>query len=71
MRALDPLLYTAVGVAAMTTPPFPNIVPMQVEGLATGLVFLAGTAYLWLAYAERHTPGPPVIPDRARAPYPM
>jgi hypothetical protein len=45
---------------------------MQVEGVATGLVFLAGTAYLWLAYAERPTPHPPVVvPDRARAPFPM
>jgi hypothetical protein len=35
-----------------------DLVPMQVEGVATGLVFLTGTAYMWLAYAERPAPLP-------------
>ena len=72
LRSLDPLLYALVGAAAVTSLPIANVVPMQVEGAATGLVFLAGTAYLWLAYAERPTPRPPAAaPDRARAPFPM
>ena len=58
LRALDPLLYAGVGVAAVTSLPLGKLVPMQVEGVATGLVFLAGTAYLWLAYAERPAPLP-------------
>ena len=65
---MDPLLYALVGVAAVTTLPFANVVPMQVEGMATGLVFLSGTTYLWLAYAERPTPRAEVIaPERAGA----
>jgi hypothetical protein len=69
---VDPLLYALVGVAAVTTLPFPNVVPMQVEGLATGLVFLSGTAYLWLAYAERPVPRPQgLAPERARAAFPI
>lgn len=59
MRAADPLLYLLVGVAAVTSLPVGNLVPMQVEGVATGLVFLTGTAYLWIAYAERPVPAPP------------
>jgi hypothetical protein len=58
LRALDPLLYGGVGVAAVTSLPLGKLVPMQVEGVATGLVFLTGTAYLWLAYAERPAPLP-------------
>jgi hypothetical protein len=58
LRAVDPLLYVLVGVAAVTSLPLGNLVPMQVEGVATGLVFLTGTAYLWLAYAERPAPLP-------------
>ena len=55
LRALDPVLYAFV--AAVTSLPL-GLVPMQIEGVATGLVFLAGTAYLWLAYAERSAPLP-------------
>ena len=61
LRALDQLLYAGVGVAAVTSLPLGNLVPMQVEGVATGLVFLMGTAYLWLAYAERPAPLPAPI----------
>src|SRR6185312_12779215 len=64
LRALDPLLYVLVGVAAVTSLPL-GLVPMQIEGMATGLVFLAGTAYLWLAYAER----PATLPAPTRVPH--
>ena len=64
LRALDPLLYVLVGVAAVASPPL-GLVPMQIEGMATGLVFLAGTAYLWLAYAER----PATLPAPTRVPH--
>ena len=57
LRALDPGLYAFVGVAAVTSLPL-GLVPMRIEGVASGLVFLAGTAYLWLAYAERPAPLP-------------
>jgi hypothetical protein len=64
LRALDPLLYVLVGVAAVASPPL-GLVPMQIEGMATGLVFLAGNG---LPVARlRRTPGrpcphPPVYP---------
>lgn len=52
LRALGPVLYLLVGAAALVPGPLGGLVPLQLEGIATGLVFLAGLGYVWLAYAE-------------------
>jgi hypothetical protein len=59
LQGAAPLLYTLVIGAALVPVPLGGLVPLQVEGIATGLVFLAGIAHLWLAFAE--APPRPVI----------
>ena len=50
---LDPLLYAFVVVIAFVPGPVGALTPLQLEGLATGLLFLTGLCYVWLAFAER------------------
>jgi hypothetical protein len=55
----EPLFWRVAALLAVAVTSLPlGLVPMQIEGMVTGLVFLAGTAYLWLAYAERPAPLP-------------
>jgi hypothetical protein len=71
LRAVAPLLYALVVAAALVTVPVGDLVPLQVEGFATGLVFLAGIVHLWLVYAEtpaRHGPPPGRPPQPPPAP---
>jgi hypothetical protein len=35
-----------------------NLTPLQMEGTLTGLLFLTGLCYAWIAFAERERPGP-------------
>lgn len=49
LRAVGPWPYAAVVAAALVPGPLLGLVPLQIEGLATGLVFVTGTAHLWLA----------------------
>lgn len=50
---LDPLLYAFVVVVAIVPGPVGALTPLQLEGLGTGLLFLTGLCYVWLAFAER------------------
>jgi hypothetical protein len=34
------------------------LTPLQMEGVLTGLLFLTGLCYVWLAFAERERAGP-------------
>lgn len=52
LRALDPLLYSSMIAAAFLAPGTLPLTPLQVEGMATGSLFLFGLCYVWLAYAE-------------------
>ncbi|MHC1558778.1 hypothetical protein ACR9E3_07470 [Actinomycetospora sp. C-140] len=49
LRAVSPWPYAAVIAAALLPGPVLGLVPLQVEGLATGLVFGTGMVALWLA----------------------
>ncbi|MDF2978302.1 MAG: conserved rane protein of unknown function [Actinomycetospora sp.] len=65
LRALAPPAYAAVVAAAVLPGPVLGLVPLQVEGLATGLVFVGGTAGLWLALTRSREPaarpGPGIV----------
>lgn len=56
VRHLAPLAYIAVVAAAVLPGPVLGLVPLQVEGLATGLVFVGGMARLWLGLTRTAEP---------------
>ena len=58
LRLLDPLLYALVVVVAFVPGPVGALTPLQMEGVLTGLLFLTGLCYVWLAFAERERAGP-------------
>ncbi|HYZ08087.1 MAG: hypothetical protein M3291_12040 [Actinomycetota bacterium] len=58
LRLLDPLLYALVVVVAFVPGPVGVLTPLQMEGVLTGLLFLTGLCYVWLAFAERERVGP-------------
>jgi hypothetical protein len=58
LRLLDPLLYALVVVVAFVPGPVGVLAPRQLEGVLTGLLFLTGLCYVWLAFAERERVGP-------------
>jgi hypothetical protein len=58
LRLLDPLLYALVVVVAFVPGPVGALTPLQMEGVLTGLLFLTGLCYVWLAFAERERVGP-------------
>lgn len=50
---LDPLLYLAMIAIAFLQPGLTApLTPLQLEGMATGTLFLLGMVHVWLAYAE-------------------
>lgn len=53
LRAVDPLLYALLVVAAFLPKGILRITPLQVEGTVTGLVFPVGLAMVWLAFVQR------------------
>lgn len=53
LRALDPALYLLVVMAAFVTGRPWGLRPLQVEGIVTGVTFVVGLIYMWLALAER------------------
>lgn len=46
-----------IATAFLAPGTFP-VTPLQLAGLATGSLFLAGLSYVWLAFAERERPPP-------------
>ncbi|MCU1660110.1 MAG: hypothetical protein QOI36_5367 [Pseudonocardiales bacterium] len=49
----DPLLYGFVAAAAFVPPGITRLTPLQIEGIATGLVFISGLCGVWVAFSER------------------
>ncbi|GAA4901639.1 hypothetical protein EV188_109118 [Actinomycetospora succinea] len=64
LASCSPVLYLLVGAAALVPRPLAGLAPLQIEGMATALVFLVGMVHIWLAYAERQTGA---VPDPRRA----
>ena len=62
LQLLDPLLYALVVLVAFVPAPVGVLTPLQLEGVVTGLLFLTGLCYVWLAFAERERPGPQRVP---------
>ncbi|MGH4014790.1 MAG: hypothetical protein ACRDSL_12875 [Pseudonocardiaceae bacterium] len=60
LRATDPLLYTLMVLAAVLPAGLFLVTPLQIEGMVTGVLFMSGLCYVWLAFAERA----PVNPHR-------
>ena len=59
LRGLAPWPYAAVIAAAFVPGPVLGLVPLQIEGLATGLVFGTGMVHLWMALTRtEETPVP-------------
>jgi len=52
LRAADPVLYTLMVLAALLPGGLLLVTPLQIEGLATGLLFMSGLCYVWFAFAE-------------------
>lgn len=52
LRAVDPLLYALMVLAALLPGGLLLVTPLQIEGIATGLLFMSGLCYVWLAFAE-------------------
>ncbi|WP_226367581.1 hypothetical protein [Pseudonocardia sp. ICBG162] len=63
LRTLDPLLYAAIVAAVFVPGPVGGAAPLQIEGTATGLLFVVGLCYLWFAFSQRAAPTP--VPDGA------
>jgi hypothetical protein len=68
LRGLSPWPYAAVAAAALLPGPVMGLVPLQVEGLATGLVFGTGMVHLWLALTRAQEA--PVPDATLAAPHP-
>jgi hypothetical protein len=49
----DPLLYALVVAAAFVPPGITRLTPLQIEGIATGLLLVSGLCGVWVAFAER------------------
>jgi len=64
LRAIAPWSYIAVVAAALLPGPVLGLVPLQVEGLATGAVFALGLVRLWLALTRGREPAPVAVPGR-------
>jgi hypothetical protein len=52
LRLTAPALYALMVVAAVLPPRLFVVTPLQIEGVVTGLLFMAGLCYVWLAFAE-------------------
>lgn len=52
LRLLDPVWYALMIVAALLPAGLFVLAPLQIEGIATGLLFLSGLCSVWLAFAE-------------------
>lgn len=57
----DPVLYALVVAAALIPAGLLALTPLQVEGIATGLLFVSGLFGVWVAFAER-APAPAPAP---------
>ena len=56
LQALDPALYIfMIGAAFVPAGSF-VLTPLQIEGMATGSLFMVGMCFVWLAFAEAETP---------------
>jgi hypothetical protein len=53
LRVISPALWALVVVAAFLPPLIRGLSPLQLEGVAVGLIFVCGLCYVWLAFAER------------------
>lgn len=53
LRAADPALYGLMVGAAFLPPGSLPLTPLQIEGMATGALFVVGLCFVWLAFAER------------------
>ncbi|HEU0087920.1 MAG TPA: hypothetical protein VFQ77_09745 [Pseudonocardiaceae bacterium] len=58
LRMLDPVLLTLMVVAAVLPEGLFLVTPLQIEGMLTGLLFMSGLCYVWLAFAEPAPPTP-------------
>ncbi len=56
LRALDPVLYAFMIAAAFVSPGAFALTPLQIEGMATGCLFMVGLCFVWLAFAEAEVP---------------
>jgi hypothetical protein len=52
LRLLDPVWYALMILAALLPAGLFVLAPLQIEGIATGLLFLSGLCSVWLAFAE-------------------
>jgi len=65
LRALDPLLYALLFLVAFAPADQFALTPLQIGGIVTGVLFLSGLCYVWLAFSERApVPAPPQPPHR-------
>lgn len=55
LRAVDPMLYAGLIVTAFLPAITLGLAPLQIGGMGTGTLFLAGLIYVWLAFAEPAT----------------
>jgi hypothetical protein len=62
LRGLDPVLYALLLLTAFVPPAMFALSPLQLGGIVTGVLFLTGLCYVWLAFAER-----PPVPRPRRA----
>ncbi|MGH4017997.1 MAG: hypothetical protein ACRDT0_01880 [Pseudonocardiaceae bacterium] len=57
LRMADPVLYALMVAAAFLPAGLLIPTPLQIEGMVTGLLFMSGLCYVWLAFAERAPAG--------------
>lgn len=55
LGAVDPVLYALMAMAALVPAGLFVVTPLQIEGIVTGLLFMIGLCYVWVAFAE-HPP---------------
>lgn len=53
LRAMDPALYAWMIAAAFVPSELFPLSALQIEGMATGTLFMVGLCYVWLAFSER------------------
>ncbi|HEY2724393.1 MAG TPA: hypothetical protein VGI84_06880 [Pseudonocardiaceae bacterium] len=52
LQLLDPVWYALMIVAALLPAGLFVLAPLQIEGIATGLLFLSGLCSVWMAFVE-------------------
>lgn len=61
---ISPVLWALVVVAAFLPRLSTGVSPLQLEGMAVGLILACGLCYVWLAFAERKPPAGDQVADQ-------